>query len=497
MCRGREQRVSPRHAYRVEVSTTGDLVNTSAAVSEGAARVRTRRSALRHSELNALLLLGDALAAAAGAWGAPLLWSAFDTDYRPTGTLLLWQAASIFLWPALLRFFGGNDIAAPRFGRRTIAAVGQAGVALIVVMLAIFYFAPYFAPRGSTLVQLPLTIFVCLMWRYTYLVLMRSRVIERRVAIVGTDEAARRAAQALLRAQGGLPYRLVAFLAGDVPESSITNIPVIRVDGDIWSVVKELNVDQLVVGHTQNVPKELLAELVRCFDHGVEATPATVLYEQLTGRVMAPTLEADWYAQLPTHARGPYLFIKRVTDVTLAGLLGIVALPLVLLIALGILIESGRPVIYRQIRVGQWGEYFVLHKFRTMRRDAEADGPRWATKDDERITRLGRFLRRSRLDELPQLWDVVRGKMSLIGPRPEQPEFFERLMAELPLYRARVLVRPGITGWAQVQFPYAGDIEENLAKLEYDLYYIRHLGPALDVSVALRTVVTALGLGGR
>ena len=139
-----------------------------------------------------------------------------------------------------------------------------------------------------------------------------------------------------------------------------------------------------------------------------------------------------------------------------------------------------------------------MHKFRTMRPDAEPDGQAvWATIADPRVTRVGRFLRRSRLDELPQLWDVARGAMSLIGPRPERPEFSERLSTELPLFRARTLVRPGITGWAQVEYRYAGSIADNLTKLEYDLYYLRHIGPLLDLKIALRTVFIVLGLRGQ
>jgi lipopolysaccharide/colanic/teichoic acid biosynthesis glycosyltransferase len=162
-----------------------------------------------------------------------------------------------------------------------------------------------------------------------------------------------------------------------------------------------------------------------------------------------------------------------------------------------VLIASGRPVLLRQIRVGQRGRPFVIHKFRTMQPDAESAGqPIWAIPNDPRVTRVGRLLRSSRLDELPQLWDVLRGSMSLIGPRPERPEFADRLSAELPLYRARTLVRPGITGWAQVRYRYAGSVADNLTKLEYDLYYVRHAGPLLDATIAFRTVGVVIRLRG-
>jgi lipopolysaccharide/colanic/teichoic acid biosynthesis glycosyltransferase len=213
---------------------------------------------------------------------------------------------------------------------------------------------------------------------------------------------------------------------------------------------------------------------------------------------MASALEADWYAELPTGTRGVYMIAKRAFDLAFALLFAVPALVVIAIVALAVWRDSGRPVLLSQVRIGLRGEPFVIHKFRTMRHDAEPEGvPQWATEADHRVTRVGRFLRRTRLDELPQLWDVMRGVMSVIGPRPERPEFVEQLAGELPLYRARALVAPGITGWAQVQYPYAGSLEANLTKLEYDLYYIRHLGPQLDLRIALRTILTVLGRGGR
>jgi lipopolysaccharide/colanic/teichoic acid biosynthesis glycosyltransferase len=269
-------------------------------------------------------------------------------------------------------------------------------------------------------------------------------------------------------------------------------------DADIWETVHHLDVDLLVVGHSRGVPQQILADLARCYENGVETIPATTIYEQLEGRVMASALEADWYAELPTGTRGSYMIAKRAFDIVISLLFGILTLPLMTAIALAIWRESGRPIVLRQVRVGLRGEQFVIHKFRSMRHDAEAEGlARWASLGDDRVTRVGRLLRRMRLDELPQLWDVLRGEMSVIGPRPERPEFVEQLARELPLYRARALVRPGITGWAQVQYPYAGTLEESLAKLEYDLFYIRHLGPQLDARIILRTALIVFSRRGR
>ena len=213
---------------------------------------------------------------------------------------------------------------------------------------------------------------------------------------------------------------------------------------------------------------------------------------------MVAQLEADWYAELPTHVRSFYGSMKRAFEVLLIIVTAPVTLTLGALTAVAILVDSGAPVLFTQVRIGQRGRPFRLHKFRSMRPDAEPHGlPVWATAGDPRITRVGRLIRRMRLDELPQLWDVFRGRMSLIGPRPERPEFVAKLASELPLYHARALVRPGLTGWAQVRYSYAGSIEANLAKLEYDLYYVRHVGALLDLGIALRTIAVVLGLKGR
>jgi exopolysaccharide biosynthesis polyprenyl glycosylphosphotransferase len=382
----------------------------------------------------------------------------------------------------------------PRLGRRSIRAVSFTFLAMLALILIGFYFFPFIAPRGSSLTSVPLAALATLGLRFAYLRLVSSPLIDCRLAVIGADAAAQRTALAVVSADKTVAYTLVAFVVPEATVPTMLGVPVVAASQGLWETLQTLDVDLVVVGHTKALPTSFLNELVRCFEQGVEAVPATTLYEELTGRVMVAALEADWYAELPTRVTGLYAPTKRLIDIVIA-LLGVIALPLCALIALAIILDSGRPVLIRQIRVGRRGERFVLHKFRTMRANAEDDGkPLWATPDDPRRTSVGRVLRRLHLDELPQLWDVLRGCMSLIGPRPERPEFVESLAKELPLYHARELVRPGITGWAQVLYPYAGSLEENLAKLEYDLYYIRHFGPLLDFSIVLRTIGTVVGL---
>ena len=462
------------------------------------ATLRRRRGwSLRNPDLRLILLTGDALATAGASWVAPYVWAAFDPRYVPSAGVPYWQLVSIVLWVAALRLTSGDDPSASRLLRRSLASVGQALIVMTVLVLVLFYVAPFFAPRGSTLIALPIVAVIVVVWRVLYARLLDSSVFDLHVAIVGTDEGARRTASMLLASKSS-PYRVQAFVAPVAQEASILGLPVVGSGDDLWSVVQDLGVDQLVIGKTQSLPPARLNELVRCFDHGVEAVPATAVYEESSGRVLASALEADWYAGLPTRTRGLYMAVKRLVDIVLGGALFVVTLPIMALIAATIFATSGRPILLRQVRVGMRGRPFVMHKFRTMRPDAEADGrAMWASINDERVTRVGRFLRPSRLDELPQLWDVVSGAMSLIGPRPERPEFVERLATELPLFRARTLVRPGITGWAQVEYRYAGSIADNLAKLEYDLFYLRRIGPLIDLSIALRTLFIVLRFRGQ
>jgi exopolysaccharide biosynthesis polyprenyl glycosylphosphotransferase len=460
------------------------------------ARARSRPAlGPREAELGLFLLVADLCAAAVASYGTPMLWSAWDREFAPTAGLPAWQLVFPIVWASLLRLVGAGDIVTPRFGRRSIASVAQTYVVATTLVLGIFFFFPFFVPRASSLATTAVAAVVTLTLRLIFLRVASVSMLERRVVVLGTDVAARRAAAVLARSTT-LRYRLVCFFDGGahVGQQEL-GIPVRPLPADLWTSLSELQVDLVVVGHTRTMPQEVLAELVRCFEGGIEAVPATMLYEQLSGRVLVSALEADWYADLPTSQRSLYGALKRAYDTVVAAFTLLVLSPLLVLIALAVALDSRGPILLHQRRVGQRGQIFACHKFRSMREDAEPSGePVWASPDDPRRTRVGRILRHSRLDELPQLWNVVRGHMSIIGPRPERPEFVDRLAGEFPLYRARLLVRPGVTGWAQVMYPYAGSIEENLAKLEYDLYYIRRFGPLLDLSIALRTIAMFIGL---
>jgi exopolysaccharide biosynthesis polyprenyl glycosylphosphotransferase len=453
---------------------------------------------MRWSELVLILAAGDIVAILAAVGSALVIWSALPTDFAPGPFVPLWIAGSVVVWVVGLRLFDGYDVIAPTFWRSTLASVFRAFLAVMAATAGVFFLLPFVFPRGVGLVAPAVAVATLIAWRSVFARLVRGAELARRVLFLGKDDANRRIADLLLRSRSGVSYRPVAFLTGEADATAeLAGLPVIATPGRLWDVVHERGVDEIIVGTEPEIAPLGQLALIECFARGVTATPAVALYEALTGRVLASSLGTSWFTQIPTDPRRPYLVMKRAVDLIVLLALSPFVLVAAVLIALAVLIDSGRPILYRQVRLGQRGETFVIHKFRTMNPEAEPEGPQFASAGDPRRTRIGRFLRRTRLDELPQLWDVLTGHMSLIGPRPERPEFAARLKERLPLYEARLLVRPGLTGWAQTRLPYAADLEESLMKLEYDLYYVKHVGPILDLSIVLRTIGIVLRFAGR
>jgi sugar transferase (PEP-CTERM system associated) len=240
--------------------------------------------------------------------------------------------------------------------------------------------------------------------------------------------------------------------------------------------------------------------LLACKLQGVEVEEGATFYEQVCSKIMLENLRPSWLVFSQGFSLSPRLcFLKRLADILLSVLGLILAAPLIIVISILIKTSSKGPVFYRQQRVGQSGKCFTLIKFRSMREDAEAvTGPIFADKDDLRITRVGKLLRTTRVDELPQLLNVLRGEMSFVGPRPERPFFVEQFAKEIPYYSQRLSVKPGITGWAQVYYPYGATIEDAVEKLRLDLYYIKHMSLILDLLIMMKTLkIIVLGKGAR
>ena len=325
--------------------------------------------------------------------------------------------------------------------------------------------------------------------------------LEHRVLILGTAGDAAMVDHALRRL-AGRGVCVVGFYQTD-PASPV-EVPQDRIvprAESLDSLVEALSIQVIVVAVREQRGGALpLSELLNCRLRGVEVTDVPGVLERVTGSVPVETLKSSWLIYGKGFSQGrARRAVKRTFDVVMAMVLLAVASPIMLAAAIAILLESGRPIIFRQERVGLGGRTFSLLKFRSMRADAEKDGvPRWAISEDPRITAVGRLIRRARIDELPQLFNVLRGEMSFVGPRPERPFFVAQLTKQVPFYGARHSVKPGVTGWAQVRYSYGASVEDAVRKLELDLYYVKNHSLLLDLVILVKTVqVVVFGTGAR
>jgi len=313
----------------------------------------------------------------------------------------------------------------------------------------------------------------------------------RRVLIVGTGAEAQNV-EAGLEKLGYPRIAIVGFYPSSGNESSIVAADRILPKAiPLLEVVQGLNVKEVIVAVREQRGGVLpLRELIDCRINGIPVTDLAGFYERVQGRIPIDSLKASWLIYGHGFAQdGLRNFVKRTFDIVASLLLVVISSPLALLAALAVLAESPGPVIFRQERIGRGGRRFTCLKFRSMRADAESDGvARWAVKSDPRVTRVGQVMRKMRIDELPQLFNVLRGDMSFVGPRPERHEFIEQLKGEIPFYDVRHSVKPGITGWAQVRYTYAASVEDARKKLEYDLYYVKNHSLFLDLLILIETV---------
>jgi sugar transferase (PEP-CTERM system associated) len=325
---------------------------------------------------------------------------------------------------------------------------------------------------------------------------------KRRVLVLGAGVNAERIAE-LCEQGGGLGFSVVGYVPLPRSQRLLPDDKLLLQQGSLLELAIAHNVDEIVVAADDRRRKLPVGELLDCKLSGFAVLDLLTFFEKELAAVKIDLLHPSWifFSRDGFKMGVSGLWGKRLLDLGLGSIMLLAASPLMLLVAIASLIESrGRdPVLYHQIRIGQGGLPFRLHKFRSMRVDAEADGrPRWAAKNDARITPLGALLRRTRLDELPQLFNVLKGQMSLVGPRPERPEFVERLATGIPYYAERHRVKPGVTGWAQLLYPYGSDEDDAKRKLEFDLYYVKHAGIFLDLIILLQTVeVVLLGKGAR
>jgi sugar transferase (PEP-CTERM system associated) len=373
-----------------------------------------------------------------------------------------------------------------------VVRVLQAASALAIVLALLTTVAPSFMISGGTvLTSLALVLIAVPLWRFAFEGLTHDPHLEERLLIVGTGPQARALAEHI-RSQRDFAYRVVGFV-DDGQTGGGEDAQVVGVLGDLPGLIASHQVDRVVVSMGDRRGRLPIDELLQVKLSGVDVEDAATIYERITGKILIDDLRPSWIVFSDGFRTSRLTrLLKRVLDLVFAVIGLVVALPVMALVAVAIRADSRGPLLYQQQRVGQHGRVFTLYKFRSMRTDAETGTPIWATDGDSRVTRIGRFLRISRLDELPQLWNVLRGDMSFVGPRPERPYFVEQLAAIIPFYMQRLAVKPGVTGWAQVKYRYGSTVEDAIEKLRYDLYYIKHLSIVFDLTIAIDTVKVIL-----
>jgi sugar transferase (PEP-CTERM system associated) len=376
---------------------------------------------------------------------------------------------------------------------RTLQALG---VAALLLGLLYFIVPGLIIGRGVFLIAAIMVIVAVIGWRWSWEWLSRRVGPRERVLIIGTNVSAVNLARELYIRQD-LGVDIVGFISSDVQlvGQPILNPGVIGTIEQIPELVKSHDIDRVVVSLADargKLPMDRLLDMK--IRDGVTFDHLASFYEEYTGKIAVENLRPSWLIfSSGFKTSGAVVVAKRVLDVVVAGSMLVVLSPVMLFVAMLVRLTSPGAALYSQQRVGQNNQIFTIFKFRSMRQDAEAaTGAVWAVKNDNRVTPIGRFIRATRLDELPQLWNVLRGDMSFVGPRPERPEFVTELTAQIPFYGQRHVVKPGLTGWAQVNYSYGNTLEDALEKLQYDLFYIKHLSLSLDIFIIFKTARTVL-----
>jgi len=372
-------------------------------------------------------------------------------------------------------------------------------VANLVISMAYYFLPSWRIARRVMVIQAPLAALLIYGWRRAYVMVSRGLVSARRVLLVGAGETMASLIQDLR--EGYAPEFAIVGVIDDDPGKmgrDFGGVPVLGGTPALKDVVAREKIEIIVFspGYSSAANGHTVRNVLDLKARGVRVYELATFYMRVTGKVPVRYIEDQWllfYQDFAGITRADERNLKRLMDIVIAASSLTLLAPVMLFVALLVKATSRGPVLYRQERVGLDKRPYQLLKFRTMRLDAESSGaPRWATYNDERVTGVGRFLRRMRLDELPQFFNVLRGEMSVIGPRPERPHFVDLLEKDIPYYALRFAAKPGLTGWAQVNYRYGASVDDAHTKLQYDLYYIQEMSPFLDLVILLKTFQTVL-----
>jgi exopolysaccharide biosynthesis polyprenyl glycosylphosphotransferase len=477
---------------------------------------KNRNLSISYLERRWLLILLD-LAAVNGGF---LLGLQVRPDYVLEWQLLsnhpIWLIYLNALWLFVGYFFQIYNLETAGKLKTSLRSIWGAGL----VSLLIYSFTPYLTPvlspsRFPFYVSIFFPLFLLTIVRSVYGWIFSRNIFNRKVLIIGAGWAGRIISKAIID-HGSHVYEVVGFMDDD-PEKigktievevdevvedqeSKIQIPVLGGRENLTELITEKNISTVVLAITRGVSGEMLQLITDSLQQGIEILPMPVLYEELTGKVPVEHIGDQWSVSIPLDHPGTgavWHLSKRIFDLiwSMIGFLGLILIfPL---ISLAIILDTPGPILYSQERMGRNGKVFKVYKFRSMVTDAEQSGPVWAEENDPRITRVGKLLRKTHLDEFPQFVNILKGDMSVVGPRPERPEFIADLAQEIPFYRVRLAVKHGMAGWGLIHQGYGSSQEDALDKLQYDLYYIKHQSLWLDFYILLRTIFDAVTLGGR
>jgi sugar transferase (PEP-CTERM system associated) len=404
-----------------------------------------------------------------------------------------WKAGiATFFCLAAFYLFDLYDFVVMHDRRELVLRLVQAlGLAWIALAFAFYAFPALMLGRSIALIALPLALGLGVGWRVTIHWFLGHPGIGERILIVGSGEHAVEVAREVLnRPDAG--FRIVGFVGtnSELLGKSLINPRVIGLTEQLEAIVKREGIDRIVVAMGERrgqLPTDRLLQLSLAGNVSIEE--GATFYERVSGRVSLNMIRPSWLIFSGRGRQAKLTAISRTTVHWLVALIGfLLCVPIMIVTAFLIKLESRGPVFYKQERVGKNGRSFILMKFRSMKVDAEKSGPVWASKSDDRTTRVGRIIRKVRIDEIPQFLNILKGEMSFVGPRPERPHFVAQLAEEIPYYEQRHLIAPGLTGWAQIKYPYGASIEDARQKLQYDLFYIKNYSLILDAVIMFETI---------
>jgi len=469
----------------------------------------TRHFQLRIGERRFLLVIGDLIASSLALvitlyyWGTNERFMGFSWEFLQKRTPV-WFYFLPLIWMLLLIEL--YDISRAGNWNKTVIGIAMAASIGLVFYLGVYFL--YADPQGTLLPRRGVASFLIavsvltLAWRWIYIRIFAKSRFMRRVLLVGGGEAGKQFLQ-IYNTLEGKSFLIVGIVDDDQFKlgDSVEGLQVIGASENLRKIIEENDITELIIAIAGEMEGSMFQGLLEAQERGVSITSMRMAYEEVLNRVPVRSLEADWILRsfVDESRVGSFFDLsKRLVDV-FGALVGILFMVIILpVVALAIILDDGFPIFYAQERSGRGGQSYNIIKLRTMLRNAEPDGqPQWAQEGDQRATRVGRILRKTHIDELPQFINVLVGDMSVVGPRAERPELVEMFEHHIPFYRARLLVKPGITGWAQVNYGYASTIDETRVKLEYDIYYIKRRSLILDLIILLRTPFTVLGLRGR